>query len=456
MVFLTELSIHISHSPLEDTKQLIAASGQILSHFNLVGYGGIYTENLKNTKPVRRDMAEQKARFTSQRKQRSGELTWSTEDDWNQGEGRKLAIAGGELVFKRPVPLNDKLDSKLPLPAGDNNKFYSLSMETGEVEWEFTAPDGATTSPALFNNKLYFGAADGVLYVVHIETGELEWSLALDSKITGGPVIIDGIVYVGTTGGNLHAVDVDTQEIAWTVSVNGQITSRPTVVGDRVYFGTVEGSGYHAFNINTQEQVWQQSPSNYSTGQQEAVAVVDGRVHACTQDGYVHTMDADTGEVLWQAGDFGGSLGVTPAVYNGALYFAARDDNAYAYDAATGEQKWKAQTSQALGSPVIHDGVLYTGSEPLRGFDIETGDVVWEVQSGGFAMDYSIIDGTIYVGSIFGNMEAFDIASETQMWSKSVKDVSVFWGESIIGTSQGWAKCNMPGRIGNTEPINRL
>lgn len=401
-------------------------------------------------------MAEQKARFTSQRKQQSGELTWSTEDDWNQGEGRKLAIAGGELVYKTPVPLNDKLNSLLLTGASNDSKFYAVAMDTGEVAWEFSAPNGPTTSPALYNNKLYFGSEDGGLYVVHIETGELEWSLELDSGIMGDPVIIDGVVYVATTGGVLNAVDLESQEVAWSVSVNGAIEATPAVVGDRVYFGTREGSGYHAFNINTQEHVWQQSPPNYSTGQMEAVSVVDGRVHAGSQDGYLYTLDAATGEVIWKDSGFGGSLGVTPTVYNGTVYFAARDDTAYAYDAKTGDVEWTAQASQALGSPVIHGGVLYAGSQPLRGFDIETGDIVWEVQSGGFAADASIVGGTIYVGSIYGKMEAFDIDTESQRWSKTVSDSESFWGRSTIGTSQGWAKCNMPGRIGNTEPINRL
>ncbi len=136
-------------------------------------------------------------------------------------------------------------------------------------------------------------------------------------------------------------------------------------------------------------------------------AIVDGRVYAGSDSGYVYALDAETGCVYWS---FQARSGVRTAMSVGplksgshrrAVYFGDASANVYALDADTGERLWSDHPethalARITGTPALHDGRLYvpmsSGEESAGGlpnyqcctfrgsviaYDAVTGKRVW-------------------------------------------------------------------------------
>ncbi|MEM8693530.1 MAG: PQQ-dependent dehydrogenase, methanol/ethanol family [Pseudomonadota bacterium] len=137
-------------------------------------------------------------------------------------------------------------------------------------------------------------------------------------------------------------------------------------------------------------------------GVQATPIVVDGVMYVTASWSIVHALDALTGEQLWVydpevPGEFASrgccdvvNRGV--AVYEGKVYVGAFDGYLHALDAATGEQVWKVDTIEnrdmsytVTGAPRIINGKVIIGNGGaeygVRGYitayDTETGDEAW-------------------------------------------------------------------------------
>ncbi len=140
-----------------------------------------------------------------------------------------------------------------------------------------------------------------------------------------------------------------------------------------------------------------------------STAVIDGRLYASSNAGYVYSLDAATGCLHWsfraqsgvRTGFTVGRIG-PPDAEKTAVLFGDIHGTAYAVDANNGELLWKTLTdphplSRITGSPVLYDGRLYVPvtslEEPesgqadyvccnFRGFvtalDAATGHQIWK------------------------------------------------------------------------------
>ncbi|MBN1348711.1 PQQ-binding-like beta-propeller repeat protein, partial [candidate division KSB1 bacterium] len=124
---------------------------------------------------------------------------------------------------------------KLYFGASSNDRLTCLDATTGEEIWSYFAGGPIRLAPAFYDNKIYFGADDGVVYCLDAETGELVWKFvaALTPRLIPGneriislhPVrtgvlIADGIAYFcaglfPNEGVTLFALDAQTGKKRW-------------------------------------------------------------------------------------------------------------------------------------------------------------------------------------------------------------------------------------------------
>jgi polyvinyl alcohol dehydrogenase (cytochrome) len=137
-------------------------------------------------------------------------------------------------------------------------------------------------------------------------------------------------------------------------------------------------------------------------------AVVDGRVYAGSDSGFVYALDAATGCVHWS---FQARSGVRTAISvgplkdkgttRGAVYFADASANVYAVDAGTGEQLWSHRPephplARITGAPALYEGRLYV--------PISSGE-----ESAGGQPNYECC-------TFRGSVVAYDAVSGKQLW----------------------------------------
>jgi outer membrane protein assembly factor BamB len=174
--------------------------------------------------------------------------------------------------------------------------------------------------------------------------------------------------------------------------------------------------------------------------------VADGCVYITTHFGFVHALNADTGEEVWGSRYAvpvedvccGGAL-FAPAVFDGVLYIHVSNNpsqpngygpHALAIDAATGELLWKsAPVSVDAGnytntSPVIFNGMDFFGISNPEGGITRGGFAILDIRTGNIiARTYTIPDDAIAAG--YGG---------ASLWSTAAVDMGA--GYAYAGTGQ--------------------
>jgi outer membrane protein assembly factor BamB len=163
-------------------------------------------------------------------------------------------------------------------------------------------------------------------------------------------------------------------------------------------------------------------------------AVVDGAVLFGSEDGHLYCLNAADGGLRWKF-FAGGDLSSSPAVAGGAVFFTGGNGDIYALDLETGKPRWVVKTGEArpwlyakgkiqtwdywLPSPVIADGVLYSGALDgrVRAMDPKTGALKWQFDTAGTIRSTpAVFAGMLYVGDMNGRLHALDTATGAEKW----------------------------------------
>jgi len=159
---------------------------------------------------------------------RSGALKWK-HDNRMGWVIASPAVRGGRVYF----------------PTSDGTRFKGLDAATGEVRFNLENKAVSFSSPALVNDRLYYGSSDGWLHAIdttgtvvahfqsdgskqngprytdangRLKTGEMYPDRTIDGLMIGlrtmftlgsflsSPVVDGGVLYVGSTDGNVYAI----------------------------------------------------------------------------------------------------------------------------------------------------------------------------------------------------------------------------------------------------------
>lgn len=144
---------------------------------------------------------------------------------------------------------------------GDDGTIYIGSLELGffalesdgSERWSFESESSIASSPALYQDTVYFGCDAGRLYALNTDNGEESWNVSTESMVRSSPAVVDGIVYIGSDDGNLYAVEGG--EIKWEYETGAPVRSSPAVDDDgNIYFGSWS---FNVYSLNEEgEERW--------------------------------------------------------------------------------------------------------------------------------------------------------------------------------------------------------
>jgi len=303
---------------------------------------------------------------------------------------------------------------------------YRTSAPTGDVhmKWRFKTGNKVRSTPVAYKGMIIFGSNDGNLYAVDELSGRQRWAFRTDGPVSSSPAVAGHTVFIQSGDGKLHALEVETGKQRWAFTVGKELPFRngiaptdfgppdyglwdfflssPAVASDMVYFGGGDGTLY-ALDARTGKKLWTFS----TTGRVRSTPAIDsGTVYFGSMDGTFFALDASTGIQKWKFKTEGneyfpaGEIQSSPAVVNGTVYFGSRDYYVYALDAASGALRWKTQhkDSWVVGSPAVHDGMLFVGSSDgkfVQALDANTGKEKWHEKTGGNVFASAAVAGDI-------------------------------------------------------------
>ena len=346
----------------------------------------------------------------------------------------------------------------------------------------------------------------GVVMVFDARTGEFLWQMVHD-KLTTGRVndwplqgvcstayMEDGRIYYVSNQAHVVCLDAegfkdgendglvtdeaDTSEIAgdviWSYDMIGELdvfphnlaTGSPLIVGDVLYTVTSNGvdeghvnipspfsPNFIAIDKNTGELVWESVVVGenvlHGSWTNPAYAEINGRGQVIFPggNGVIYSLDAETGETVWQFDcnpkDAEWTLGgrgtrnnilSTPVVYDDKVFIGVGQDpehgeapghfwvidatgNGDVTDTHVVWHRGGTDFYRTMSTAAIHDGVVYISS--LSGFlhalDVETGDEFWTFDT--FAAVWGspfVADGKVYIGDEDGDVAVLRAGRELE------------------------------------------
>ena len=220
-------------------------------------------------------------------------------------------VVFGDLIFVSTSNGQDESHVNVPSPKAPS--IIAVNKDTGKLAWEDNS----------VGDKILHG----------------QWSTPSVGRIGGVDQVVsaqgDGWVrgYEALTGKKLWEFDTNPKDSTWPRTRN-ELIATPVIVGDRVYIGNGQdpehGEGVGHFyvidatkrgDITQSGLVWTYDKVRRSIS---TAAVADGLVYISDFSGYLHCLDAATGEPYW-VHDMLAAIWGSPFVVDGRVYLGDED-----------------------------------------------------------------------------------------------------------------------------------
>jgi outer membrane protein assembly factor BamB len=290
---------------------------------------------------------------------------------------------------------------------------YALDKKNGRLLWEFQAEGGIASTPAIYRETVFFMSRDGKFYAVNGINGQLAWTFQTagerlfsapgihglqpaDSVMKddwdfylSSPAIDDERIYFGTGSGYIYALNAGNGEKIWEFKTENVVHSSPAIAYGNVYIGSWD-SYFYALEQTTGQLLWKYKTGidtvmYNQVGIQGSPAISDSTVYFGCRDAHVYSLDALTGELRWKFFNDYSWVIVTPISYQDQLIFATSDSQKFrVLDRNKGTLMYELPLFGFIfSSPVIADNYCYFGSfnGTVYGIDLVKKEIAWNFLS---------------------------------------------------------------------------
>jgi len=341
--------------------------------------------------------------------------------------------------------------NKIYFGSGDGY-FYCLDENSGNLLWKLKSAGTITSSPAISNNKIYFASKDGFLYCINPDNGKPIWKFNLGKDLfyrwefdyyMASPTIFSGVVYIGSGDGNLYAVNSETGKLLWKYSTGSRIRSTPAIADGILYFGDFAGRLY-ALVLKTQKPKWIFETDGVKIKIEDFVfdraalisspTIYGNAVLVGSREGCLYSVDKDTGKLNWKDDQKMSWVISTPAIYKENVLAGTSDGHfVKSLNINTGAEVWQFKTATPVWSSIaIAGNVAYGGNYSGNFFALnaDDGKKLWEIKTEDRIHSSPVVHkGVVYFGSDDGYFYAIKGSSNiSDRLQKSKK--AVYWEES--------------------------
>jgi outer membrane protein assembly factor BamB len=312
--------------------------------------------------------------------------------------------------------------------------FLALDRTTGEIAWSYdTSQDGPSAQfhgDALITEELVVVGSDarpmGQLYAFDRTSGEPRWKIPFPGGVAAELHRHGDAVLGVTMGGEVWAVDLATGYPVWIFEeapeeARGSFSLDPALAGGRLFVPWRPGV-MDALDSETGEPRWRQ---DLGTGLNTSALVFGGEVVVGSQDGRIHRLSPETGEVLGSVsvpgtpyGDLteaGGCLLALSA--EGDLDESMQPEGPYhltCLDPGLAGDRWRHTVDREISTfrPLVYEGLVIAGGPSLLfALGLADGSLVWQRPVEGVPRGLGASGETLYVGTLSGKILALPMAT---------------------------------------------
>ena len=280
---------------------------------------------------------------------------------------------------------------------------------------------------------------------------------------------------------------IEDLELAWSFDMftNRGLEASPIVV-DGIMYMTGSWSVVFAVDAKTGEEIWSYDPEVPGDWARKAccdvvnrgVAVYEGAVYIATLDGYLVSLNAETGEVIWQVSN-AVPFSNAPTIRGGRLYVVSRDSRLQVVSTQDGSRLWEhlaiTELATVIGatSPAVDSRMVVAGfnSGEIVALNSINGRVAWTdsltsrstqitpLSELNAIVGRPVIDGDrVFAVSHGGRMVSIDMRTGERIWTADIGSIETPWvlGDFIfVVTLDGQVVCLSSGQ-GRVRWVSQL
>lgn len=306
------------------------------------------------------------------------------------GELEALAADHGEDIWQTRLPagITSALNadaSRLYVGTRDG-KVSAVSQEDGSIEWSTRVSSEVLAAPQYNDELVVVQSVDGTVTALDRFTGEEQWAYsatipALTLRGTGAPRVIQPVTFAGFANGKLVTLDNRSGQELWDLRVAVpagrtevdqlvDLDGQPVLTQDGRLFVTSYNGRLIALDARNGEPLWDKPSSSYLTP-----IVVGDYLFSIDNASHVLAMDANTGNVLWKSEDLEGRWLTSPAFVDGKLVVGDYEGYVHLIDAQSGEMAGRYDVGgDGISITPLTEGkriYVYTNDGELTALDLE-------------------------------------------------------------------------------------
>ena len=272
-----------------------------------------------------------------------------------------------------------------------DSSFYALNAESGKEVWHFKSSNQIRSSATINNNTILFESGN-TLYALNLN-GKLIWTFdlfkdSIQNEIDpwdfhhSSPVIFNNTVYIGTEDGLLYGINIENGKQVFRCQTNNKevIRTTPAISENVIYFGDWSGVLY-AYNLNNGKQLWEYDTKKdavygWVNAIQSSPLVHNNSIYFAGRSSRLYSLNKKTGQKNW--------INKSPTdqwligglqIDNGMIFVGSSDQYLFqAFNIENGHLKWKSKVDcRTWGTPFIYNNDIYIGSNSFYIFDKTTG-----------------------------------------------------------------------------------
>lgn len=258
-----------------------------------------------------------------------------------------------------------------------NDKFATVNLETGEIEWQIPLSTSYTYySPSYYNGMVVFGASGSDYKIIAINTSsrQIQWQFQTSWIVNDPPAIHNNAVYALDLNSHLYGIHLTNGSafMDYNFGVYWCQKSPIAVENEMLYF--VWQNYLIAFNVNTQNVAWNYSFSAIQSSPPPP-AVINGVVYQL-HNHQIYAFNASNGQFIWVSPSISANRGLA---IQGNVIYVAGDGGLYAVSAATGSVLWNNPLGYVRSVPVAaKNGVVYVGTSAPAFYAVASdGTILW-------------------------------------------------------------------------------
>ena len=250
-----------------------------------------------------------------------------------------FALASGEALWEVDLPDNRGLyPDRGAMALAEDGTLYAATLGgfvlaldaiRGTRRWESRVPGAVYGGVVASGDWLLVPAGDAVCVLARAD-GRVVRTLPVGGVLDTAPAAGAGRAYVCGDHQRVLCYEIATGALLWEAETDGSFDAAPLFAAGMVFAATLAGTVY-ALNADTGAQLWKTSVSSRPISASPALSA-DGLLFVGGDDGYLHIVAAETGNLIRSRRLSASPLRCAPVCTGQTVFAGADDGNVYSLD----------------------------------------------------------------------------------------------------------------------------